>query len=246
MTVKPRRNVPTSYIVAARAPGESIDTGGWANDSRVLVLRGNPTRDLLNVDRFLLFERVFVERDAPRSVALGPNGCGVELFLSELARRGGVDSVDLPPRAWVECHTFLQRQQHDPNADALSRAAWDAAYVLAKGVGAIASCNAASDIAKDMAMRAAHISEPADARDSASPGSAEWQDADLTITIRVVGFEMDSPIYRGEGINVGAALTAERAALAVVMQRQLAPELFAALTEPMRRFVDASLFGVCE
>ncbi len=91
-------------------------------------------------------------------------------------------------------------------------------------------------------MRAAHLAEPADQRAAAIEGSDEWKTANETITVRASVLQW-SPLYKGEGINVAAGLTSERAALAVVMQKRLAPELFDALTEPMRRFVDASLFG---
>jgi hypothetical protein len=194
--------------------------------------------------RFALFDRVYVESEEARWRALGENGLAVQRFLDELARRGRPDTVDrIPSKAWLNCQAFLEQQQHDPNAEALSRAGWDAAYKLAATCGMVGACDAASDIAKDVAMRAAHLSVPADQRDAAPEASDEWKEADESVMVRLSLLQW-SPLYRGEGINVAAGLTCERAALAVVVQRRLGAELFGALTEPLRRFVDSSLFGV--
>jgi len=243
VTVTPRRKDFRSYIIAARAPGDAIDSGGWERGARLLALRGRPAREFPGDDRLSLFEKVFVQSEEPSWRAYGPNGIAVERFLSELLRRGQVDAVDrIRSKAWLDCMGFLDEQQHDANANAVSRAAWDAAFALASKCGTTAACNAATEIAKETAMKAAHLSEPADARAAAFQDSEAWKTADETITVRMVGFQW-SPLYRGEKINVAAGLTAERAVLAIVMQTQLAPDLFEALTAPMRSFVDPELFG---
>lgn len=243
LTVRPRWRDLGSYIVASRSPGESIAAGAWSRGMRLVVLRGTPIRNFPNDVRLALFERVLVESELPAQAAFGDNGAAVERFLGELHRRGQVDAADrIRSNMWLDCQHFLEQQQRDPNAQALSHAAWEAAFALARNAGAVEACNAASDIAKEAAMKAAHLSDVADARDAAEPGSEAWLAAEESIRLRVQGFEW-TPIHRSEALNIAAGLVAERAALAIVVQPQLTTELFAALTEPMRRYVDPDLFA---
>jgi hypothetical protein len=247
VSVKPKRRDPDSYIMATRHEGDSIAAGAWTEGVKLVALRGKPVGKHPRDDRLELFQRVVVEQFLPVHMVFGDNGTAVLQFVDELGRRGEPgtpQSERISASAWDANWKWIQEHDRNPNRNELSRGAWNAAYAIAKVHGMAEACDAASEIAKQMAMQIAHLSEVLDKRDAAPPGSPEWQEAQSYISARVTGFEAFPGVYRSEPKNIAAGLCTERATVALVMQKHLAPGLFAALTEPFRVAIDSSMFGL--
>lgn len=247
VSVTANRRDPNSYICATRHEGDSIATGAWTEGTQLVALRGKPIAKHPQDDRLELFRRVVVEQFLPVHRVFGDNGSVVLRFLDELGRRGEPSTQRnerISASAWESAWTRIQEHDRDPNHNELARGAWNATYAIAKKLGMAEACDAASEIAKQMAMQIAHLSDMLDKRDEAEPGSSEWQEAEGYVRARVTGFEAFPGVYRSEAKNIAAGLCAERAALALVVQKHLAPELFAALTETFRTSIDATMFGI--
>jgi hypothetical protein len=246
VSVKANRRDPDSYIWATRHEGDSIAAGGWTEGVQLVALRGKPIGKHPRDDRLELFQRVIIEQFLPIHNAFGDNGAVLLRFLDELGRRGQPGtprSERISASAWEANWKLIQDHDRNPNQNELSRGAWNAAYAIAKTHGMTEACDAASEIAKQMAMQIAHLSDMLDKRDAATTGSPEWEEAQGYIRSRVTDFEVFPEVFRAEPLNIAAGLCAERAALALVVQKHLALPLFAALTEPFRVAIDATMFG---
>jgi hypothetical protein len=211
VTVKANRRDPESYIWATRHEGDSIAAGAWAEGVQLVTLRGKPIRRHPQDDRLELFQMLVVRHFLPIHKAFGDNGAIVLRFLDELGHRGEPTS---PPNeritaiAWADNWAWIQKHDRDPNQNELCRGAWNAAYAIAKTRGMTEACDAASEIAKQMAMQIAHLSDMLDQRDATKLNSPEWEEAQGYVRARLTGFEAFPAVHRSEPSNIAAGLSA--------------------------------------
>lgn len=220
VSVKPKRRDPNSYVVATRHEGESFATGGVWRKQKVKI------------------EGVWLEKKAQIVVLRGkpirkhPRDDRLELFQRVVVEqflpihRAFGDNGEVVVRFLDELDRRAER--NTPQSEKISSDAWQLNEALIQGCdrdpnrrGLISGAlDAVYAIAKIQGMRAA-----CDAADAEAEQTAMYM-ADPSVSSRTAG------------------ICASRAALALVVQKHLAPQLFAELTEPFREAIDATMFGL--